>query len=96
MLQNNYQEETFAEEDVMELIDDECHLILYNDDVNTFDHVIDTLVKVCHHTFEQAEQCAIIVHFKGKCDVKSGSYSFLKPLCTALLNAGLSAEIEEV
>ena len=96
MLQNNYQEETFAEEDVMELIDDECHLILYNDDVNTFDHVIDTLVKVCHHTFEQAEQCAIIVHFKGKCDVKSGSYDFLKPLCTALLNAGLSAEIEEV
>lgn len=95
MLQNNYQEETFAEEDVMELIDDECHLILYNDDVNTFDHVIDTLVKVCHHTFEQAEQCAIIVHFKGKCDVKSGSYSFLKPLCTALLDAGLSAEIEE-
>ena len=95
MLRNNYQEETFAEEDVMELIDDECHLILYNDDVNTFDHVIDTLVKVCHHTFEQAEQCAIIVHFKGKCDVKSGSYSFLKPLCTALLDAGLSAEIEE-
>ena len=95
MLQNNYQEETFAEEDVIELIDDECHLILYNDDVNTFDHVIDTLVKVCHHTFEQAEQCAIIVHFKGKCDVKSGSYSFLKPLCTALLDAGLSAEIEE-
>ena len=95
MLQNNYQEETFAEEDVMELIDDECHLILYNDDVNTFDHVIDTLVEVCHHTFEQAEQCAIIVHFKGKCDVKSGSYDFLKPLCTALLDAGLSAEIEE-
>ena len=95
MLQNNYQEETFAEEDVMELIDDECHLILYNDDVNTFDHVINTLVEVCHHTFEQAEQCAIIVHFKGKCDVKSGSYDFLKPLCIALLDAGLSAEIEE-
>ena len=94
MLRNNYQEETFAEGDVTELLEDEGHLILYND-VNTFDHVIDTLVKVCHHTFEQAEQCAIIVHFKGKCDVKSGSYSFLKPLCTALLDAGLSAEIEE-
>ena len=94
MLQNNYQEETFAEEDVMELIDDECHLILYNDDVNTFDHVIDTLVEVCHHTFEQAEQCASIVHFKGKCDVKTGSYEYLKPLCTALLDAGLSAQIE--
>ena len=96
MLRNNYQEETFAEGDVTEFLEGECHLILYNDDVNTFDHVIDTLVKVCHHTFEQAEQCAIIVHFKGKCDVKSGSYDFLKPLCTALLNAGLSAEIEEV
>ena len=96
MLRNNYQEETFAEGDVTELLEDECHLILYNDDVNTFDHVIDTLVEVCHHTFEQAEQCAIIVHFKGKCDVKSGSYDFLKPLCTALLDAGLSAEIEEV
>lgn len=95
MLRNNYQEETFDEGDVTEFLEDECHLILYNDDVNTFDHVIDTLVKVCHHTFEQAEQCAIIVHFKGKCDVKSGSYSFLKPLCTALLDAGLSAEIEE-
>lgn len=96
MLRNNYQEETFDEGDVTEFLEGECHLILYNDDVNTFDHVIDTLVKVCHHTFEQAEQCAIIVHFKGKCDVKSGSYDFLKPLCTALLNAGLSAEIEEV
>ena len=96
MLRNNYQEETFDEGDITESLEGECHLILYNDDVNTFDHVIDTLVKVCHHTFEQAEQCAIIVHFKGKCDVKSGSYSFLKPLCTALLNAGLSAEIEEV
>ena len=95
MLRNNYQEETFAEGDITEFLEGECHLILYNDDVNTFDHVIDTLVEVCHHTFEQAEQCAIIVHFKGKCDVKSGSYSFLKPLCTALLDAGLSAEIEE-
>lgn len=96
MLRNNYQEETFDEGDITEFLEGECHLILYNDDVNTFDHVIDTLVEVCHHTFEQAEQCAIIVHFKGKCDVKSGSYDFLKPLCTALLNAGLSAEIEEV
>ena len=96
MLRNNYQEETFDEGDITEFLEGECHLILYNDDVNTFDHVIDTLVKVCHHNFEQAEQCAIIVHFKGKCDVKSGSYTFLKPLCTALLNAGLSAEIEEV
>jgi ATP-dependent Clp protease adaptor protein ClpS len=68
-------------------------IVLYNDDVNTFDHVIDTLIAVCNHTSEQAEQCAILVHYKGKCTVKTGSYDELKPQCTALLDAGLSAEI---
>ena len=68
-------------------------IILYNDDINTFDHVIDTLMRVCDHTLEQAKQCSIIVHYKGKCSVKSGSYSDLKPRCTKLLEAGLSAEI---
>lgn len=71
----------------------ENEIILYNDDVNTFDHVIDTLMKVCDHTLEQAKQCSIIVHHKGKCSVKTGSYSDLKPRCTKLLEAGLSAEI---
>ena len=71
----------------------ENEIILYNDDVNTFDHVIDTLMKVCDHTLEQAKQCSIIVHYKGKCSVKTGSYSELKPRCTKLLEAGLSAEI---
>ena len=71
----------------------ENEIILYNDDVNTFDHVIDTLMKVCDHTLEQAKQCSIIVHYKGKCSVKTGSYSDLKPRCTKLLEAGLSAEI---
>ncbi len=68
-------------------------IVLYNDDVNTFDHVIDTLIRVCNHTSEQAEQCAILVHYKGKCTVKTGSFDDLKPLCTQLLEAGLSAEI---
>lgn len=68
-------------------------IVLYNDDVNTFDHVIETLVLVCSHTLEQAEQCAILVHYKGKCIVKTGSYDDLKPQCSALLEAGLSAEI---
>ena len=72
----------------------ENEIILYNDDVNTFDHVINTLISVCDHTLEQAEQCSLIVHYKGKCGVKSGSYSELKPMCTKLLQAGLSAEIE--
>ena len=71
----------------------ENEIILYNDDVNTFDHVIDTLMKVCDHSLEQAKQCSIIVHYKGKCSVKTGSYSDLKPRCTKLLEAGLSAEI---
>jgi ATP-dependent Clp protease adaptor protein ClpS len=68
-------------------------IVLFNDDVNTFDHVIDTLVRVCKHDDLQAEQCAILVHYKGKCTVKTGSIEELKPQCSALLDAGLSAEI---
>lgn len=68
-------------------------ILLYNDDVNTFDHVIDTLIYVCEHTPEQAEQCSIIVHYKGKCTVKTGEYKELEPRCSMLLEAGLSAEI---
>jgi len=68
-------------------------IVLFNDDVNTFDHVIDTLIHACDHSSEQAEQCAIIVHYKGKCTVKTGAYDDLKPRCSMLLEAGLSAEI---
>lgn len=68
-------------------------IVLYNDDVNTFDHVIDCLIKYCQHEPEQAEQCAILVHYKGKCTVKTGTIDELKPQCSALLEAGLSAEI---
>ncbi|MDF0715989.1 ATP-dependent Clp protease adaptor ClpS [Muricauda sp. 334s03] len=71
----------------------EHEIVLFNDDVNTFDYVIETLIKVCEHTPEQAEQCSLIVHYKGKCTVKTGEYSFLKPKCSKLLQAGLSAEI---
>lgn len=68
-------------------------IVLYNDDVNTFDHVIETLIRVCNHMPEQAEQCAMIVHYKGKCTVKTDVLEKLKPQCTQLLDAGLSAEI---
>ena len=68
-------------------------IVVFNDDVNTFDHVIDTLIYACEHTSEQAEQCALLVHYKGKCTVKTGSYDDLEPRCTMLLQAGLSAEI---
>ena len=84
-----------VQEDVLdeEQIGINNEIVLYNDDVNTFDHVIDTLIRVCNHSPEQAEQCAILVHYKGKCTVKTGSFDELKPQCTQLLEAGLSAEI---
>ncbi len=72
----------------------EHSIVLFNDDVNTFDHVIISLIQICEHTEEQAAQCALIVHHKGKCDVKSGPYDELEPRCTALLDRGLSAEIQ--
>ncbi len=68
-------------------------IVLYNDDVNTFDHVIETLIYSCDHTALQAEQCAMLVHYKGKCIVKTGVYEELVPRCSKLLEAGLSAEI---
>ena len=79
--------------DVAEIKVNEHQIVLFNDDVNTFDHVVETLIRVCGHTLEQAEQCSIIVHYKGKCTVKTGSYEELKPRCTQLLQADLSAEI---
>ncbi|NGX83742.1 ATP-dependent Clp protease adaptor ClpS [Aequorivita sp. KMM 9714] len=79
--------------DVAEMESNQNEIVLYNDDVNTFDHVINCLIFACEHTPEQAEQCSIIVHYKGKCTVKTGEYEELKPRCTILLEAGLSAEI---
>jgi ATP-dependent Clp protease adaptor protein ClpS len=78
---------------IQELVGINNEIIVYNDDVNTFDYVIDTLVKVCKHTSEQAEQCSILIHYKGKCTVKTGSFDELEPQCSKLLEAGLSAEI---
>lgn len=78
---------------VEEAIGSNNEIVLYNDDVNTFEHVIDTLIRVCRHTAEQAEQCSLIVHYNGKCTVKTGEFKDLKPQCTQLLEAGLSAEI---
>jgi len=79
--------------DLLEKEGDLHEIILFNDDVNTFDYVIEMLVKVCEHTPQQAEQCSIIVHNNGKCTVKTGSYKELKPRCSKLLEAGLSAEL---
>ena len=69
-------------------------IVLFNDDVNTFEHVIESLIDVCEHDLIQAEQCTYIVHYNGKCSVKSGSYLRLKPMREGLLDRGLSAVIK--
>lgn len=71
-------------------------LIVWNDDVNTFDWVITALMEICHHSAEQAEQCALFIHFKGKYAVKQGTYEKLHPMCEALHDRGISATIESV
>jgi len=86
--------EVLEKVDVETKLEDNNQIVLFNDDVNTFDHVINTLIKVCQHDSIQAEQCAMLVHYKGKCTVKTGPYKELEPKCTALLDAGLSAEIQ--
>jgi ATP-dependent Clp protease adaptor protein ClpS len=77
-----------------ELLEENKSLILFNDDFNTFDFVISTLVEVCDHEPLQAEQCALIVHYKGKCPVKSGTYNELKPAFTEMSNRDLTVAID--
>jgi len=85
-----YEEET----DVLTSLDEPYNLIVWNDEVNTFEWVIETLVEVCGHSTEQAEQCAYIIHFQGKYAVKQGSYDDLKPLCDAITERGIGATLE--
>jgi ATP-dependent Clp protease adaptor protein ClpS len=77
-----------------ELLVEQRDLIVYNDDFNTFDHVIDSLIKVCEHHPLQAEQCTLIIHNNGKCQVKRGDYDILASMCTALHERGITAEVE--
>jgi ATP-dependent Clp protease adaptor protein ClpS len=81
-------------EDVETDHEKEWKIVVYNDDVNTFDHVIQALVDICNHTYEQAEQCALITHYKGKCAVKDGTFDELAPMRNALCERGISAEVE--
>lgn len=87
-----YQEHT--DTDLLTDTEDPCHLVVWNDEVNTFDWVIQTLMEVCGHAYEQAEQCAFIIHFKGKYAVKHGTYDDLKPLCDAITERGIGATVE--
>jgi ATP-dependent Clp protease adaptor protein ClpS len=68
-------------------------LVVFNDDVNTFEHVIQTLVRVCKHTLEQAEQCTWLIHHKGKCTVRTGTFEELDPMREAICEEGIDAKI---
>lgn len=84
-----YEEEVLVLDDT----DDVYKLVLHNDDIHTFDYVIDSLIEICKHTLEQAEQCTILVHYKGKCTVKTGSMDLLKPMHEKLISRELTSEI---
>jgi ATP-dependent Clp protease adaptor protein ClpS len=87
--QTDYQDDVLLLEEELEL----RTLVVYNDDVNTFEHVIQTLIDVCDHEPEQAEQCTLLIHHKGKCAVKNGTFDELAPRCTAIHDRGISADI---
>lgn len=89
-----HEEDVLVEEDLDSGF--ESRLIVYNDDHNTFDWVIQSFVEVCGHTLEQSEQLSLIIHFKGKAVVKTGDFDTLKPMKDALVDRGLSAVIESV
>ena len=87
------------EEDLSDLLVDDgndCQLVVWNDEVNTFDWVIETLIEICGHTPEQAEQCAMFIHTKGKYAVKKGSYEILKPMRDSITERGIGATVEEL
>jgi len=74
--------------------EESCSLIVWNDEVNTFEWVIETLIEVCGHSYEQAEQCSYFIHYRGKYAVKQGSYDELKPQCDAITERGINATVE--
>ena len=85
-------------EEVVEVAEDQGNedvksLVVYNDDFNTFEHVTNTLIKVCEHEAQQAEQCTYLIHYKGRCAVKSGNYQKLKPMREGISEAGIKAAI---
>jgi ATP-dependent Clp protease adaptor protein ClpS len=89
----------YQEDELIEVLDDledqePKNLIVFNDDYNTFDHVINTLVKICKHTLQQAEQCTWLIHYRGKCIVKTGNFKKLKPMRDGICDAGIDARIQ--
>ena len=92
-MHTEYQEQQVVEVEVAEIVLEERSIVIFNDDVNTFEHVIDTLIKVCKHSPEQAEQCTLLVHYRGKCAVKSGELDMLKPIRDAICERGIDGKI---
>jgi ATP-dependent Clp protease adaptor protein ClpS len=86
-----FEEEVDVLEEVVEV--EQYDLVVYNDEVNTFDFVIETLIDVCGHSAEQAEQCTLLIHFKGKCAVKKGTFEELAPMRNDICRRGISAEV---
>ncbi len=89
---------SYLEDELVEVLEDNDStkmkdLVVFNDDFNTFDHVINTLVKVCRHSLQQAEQCTYVIHYKGKCAVKKGTYNELKPMKDGISEAGIAVAI---
>lgn len=93
---SNVSTDSRNEVDVMTSHEEPCSLIVWNDEVNTFEWVIETLIQVCGHSQEQAEQCSYIIHFQGKYAVKEGSYEELKPMCDAITERGIGATVEVI
>jgi ATP-dependent Clp protease adaptor protein ClpS len=94
--QPNTNPQQWEETDVLTTAEHSCSLIVWNDEVNTFEWVIEALIEVCGHSEEQAEQCSMIIHTKGKYAVKEGSYNTLKPQCDAITERGIGATIEVI
>jgi len=95
-IRNDTSTKQWEENDVLTSVEEPCNLIVWNDEINTFEWVIDTLMEICGHSHEQAEQCAYIIHFQGKYAVKNGSYDELKPKCDAITDRGIGATVEMV
>jgi ATP-dependent Clp protease adaptor protein ClpS len=93
-MQTHTETNSWEDTDLLTATEDSCSLIVWNDEVNTFEWVIETLMEVCGHSEQQAEQCSMIIHSKGKYAVKEGSYDILKPQCDAITERGINATIE--
>ena len=96
MISNNTKLKESEDTDLLTINENTYQLIVWNDEVNSFDWVIQTLIEVCNHSLEQAEQSAMIIHTKGKYAVKEGSYEFLKPMCDSITERGIGATVEQL